>query len=1211
MWLNKEVRQAINSKKKAFALLKQDGTIEALKNYREKNTLSKKLIKAAKKETEKHIAKESKTNPKLFFNYINSKRIKTENVGPLKNSEERMVVDDKEKANILNTFFSTVFTVENEMLGEIPRNNENPILRVTNLTQEEVRNRLNKIKIDKSPGPDGIHPRVLRELSNFKEKATFSLVETNFGGNSKADNYEKLVENLLKAYKDLGCKVQKRIDVLIKGQLSAIVEGHSHFYYALLLQLQFSPRWPCSPRLCLLMAPLWAQHSLFEASRNLHGGSADSSPRSQECRAHIITCSILPRAPWMMSSETFSFNATEAAEILSKVTAPSDFLQIPAKELKNRDLERESRRAVNLELHIITIAEYLRVQRIPRGLRVPLQPTFFREDKDYCTKFEHILNKCSADLMTLTLSYLQKNLETVNAQINAIETQLTSTLPQEEFQELKTKNQEILRSHRSELEKRKRSKFLRDTEDYLQNRVYQWRDTQHSTRRHSSLSSSGSIDSRPGTSNSFSSHSSSFLGNNRSRPKRKTRRGGQCRRGTQKSYGNTLTGKDLPLVVNISSKNLDTHQLAVLQKGLSFCPMYKFNSFELNMDLQRFYRNIRLRVHFSEQPAIPICSGRDKTLLELRDLGLRTPSSYMPPRSNPPVETFVSLVERDIHTLTREMDRGKFQFHTNLTQAERLSLEQLSSDKSLIIKPADKGGATVIMDRSDYLEEVFRQLGDTTVYKKIPQNPLNQLINKIAPIIDFHYQAGTIDVKTTRSFLLDTNDFIQVIKSLGPISPSSLLITWDVNSLYTSIVHEKGLAASDRLLHDNKIDIKIRHLCADLLGLVLKENYFLFQDTFYAQQQGTAMGANVAPPYAVAYMAIFEQDFVYDHPLFMSHCRVWRRYIDDIFCIWDGPIESLLSFDQHINGLASWTLWSTRKKGGDHLAIDLYTKPTDRNGLLLFTSCHPPSIKNSIPKSQFHRVDRIVSDENLKQTRLIEMEHKFIDRGYPKGILSEAKRNMSSSKTRDISKRIPFVTTFHPFSGLVQSTIRRHWNILSKSYPNIAEFRLPFLSCFKRARNLKDRLVKADIGPSTLLPKQVFLHTQKRGTFPCLNCLQCSNVQKGPSVFHPQTGKAIPIKGFYTCESTFVVYIIKCPCGLAYIGETTQAVRDRVAQHKSTIRCNKAHLPLPFHFSEKNHNIAQLRFQVLEQVDIPRRGQNRTKMLQKREAYWIYIRYKP
>ncbi|CAJ0934825.1 unnamed protein product [Ranitomeya imitator] len=184
--------------------------------------------------------------------------------------------------------------------------------------------------------------------------------------------------------------------------------------------------------------------------------------------------------------------------------------------------------------------------------------------------------------------------------------------------------------------------------------------------------------------------------------------------------------------------------------------MYKFNSFELNMDLQRFYRNLRLRVHFSEQPPALNSSRQDKTLLELHNLGLRTHSTYMPPRSNPPVETFVSLVERDIHILTRDMDRGKFQFHTNLSQPERLSLEQLSSDKSLIIKPADKGGATVVMDRSDYLEEVFRQLGDTTVYKVIPHNPLHQLVQKIAPVIDFHFQAGTIDKSLITPLALST-----------------------------------------------------------------------------------------------------------------------------------------------------------------------------------------------------------------------------------------------------------------------------------------------------------------------------------------------------------------------------------------------------------------------------------------------------------------------
>ncbi|CAJ0952961.1 unnamed protein product [Ranitomeya imitator] len=200
-----------------------------------------------------------------------------------------------------------------------------------------------------------------------------------------------------------------------------------------------------------------------------------------------------------MSSETFFYNAEEATEIVSKVTALGEFLHTSTQELKNGDLERESKRAINLELHTVTIAEYLRVQRISRSTRVPLQPTFFKDDKEYCIKFEHILNKCSFDLMTLTLAYLQKNLDTVNTQISAIENQLSSTLPQEDFQEIKSKNQETLRIHQQELEKKKRSKFLRDTEDYLQNRVYQWRDKQCFSRRQISQSSSGSTDSRAGT----------------------------------------------------------------------------------------------------------------------------------------------------------------------------------------------------------------------------------------------------------------------------------------------------------------------------------------------------------------------------------------------------------------------------------------------------------------------------------------------------------------------------------------------------------------------------------------------------------------------------------------------------------------------------------------------------------------------------------------
>ncbi|CAJ0933276.1 unnamed protein product [Ranitomeya imitator] len=199
----------------------------------------------------------------------------------------------------------------------------------------------------------------------------------------------------------------------------------------------------------------------------------------------------------------------------------------------------------------------------------------------------------------------------------------------------------------------------------------------------------------------------------------------------------------------------------------------------------------------------------------------------------------------------------------------------------------------------------------------------------------------------------------------------------------------------------------------------------------------------------------------------------------------------------------------------------------------------------------------------------------------------------STPKPKVTGSHIPFVNTYHPYSRQVQTSLRKHLGILCKSTPNVPEFQQPFLSYYRRPANIKDKLVRADVGPSTREPRQVFLRIQKRGTFPCLSCLQCNNIQKGDKIFHPHTGRGILIKVFY------VIYMIKWPCGFAYIGETTQAVRDRISQHKSNIRCYRDHLPLPHHFRIMGHNIAQLRSQVLEQIEQNRRGQNRTKLLKK------------
>ena len=68
---------------------------------------------------------------------------------------------------------------------------------------------------------------------------------------------------------------------------------------------------------------------------------------------------------------------------------------------------------------------------------------------------------------------------------------------------------------------------------------------------------------------------------------------------------------------------------------------------------------------------------------------------------------------------------------SNLSKAETLSLEKLKNNNEIVIKPADKGGAIVIMNKEDYLNEGYRQLNDPVFYREIQRNPTNKYTTEI------------------------------------------------------------------------------------------------------------------------------------------------------------------------------------------------------------------------------------------------------------------------------------------------------------------------------------------------------------------------------------------------------------------------------------------------------------------------------------------------
>src|SRR6184192_3994374 len=119
---------------------------------------------------EQNLANNIKQDSKSFYSYVRSKQRSKVRVGPLKDSAGNIVSDSGAIADLLNSYFSSVFTVEN--ISSIP----NPISNFdfTNsqtfsdisVDEKLVYGKLSKMNISKSQGPDELNPKLIFELRN-------------------------------------------------------------------------------------------------------------------------------------------------------------------------------------------------------------------------------------------------------------------------------------------------------------------------------------------------------------------------------------------------------------------------------------------------------------------------------------------------------------------------------------------------------------------------------------------------------------------------------------------------------------------------------------------------------------------------------------------------------------------------------------------------------------------------------------------------------------------------------------------------------------------------------------------------------------------------------------------------------------------------------------------------------------------------------------
>lgn len=166
--LNRKALSKIKRKERLWTryLNTRDGQVysEYCKIRNQVRAITRKITK----EYEKQIAQQVKENPKKFWKYARSKTKTKSSIPDLFKdaSQKESTTTDKEKADVLAEFFTSVFT--NETDTEMPKVEKVkvPPLETMKINVEKIKKKLDKMNISKSPGPDGIHPRVLREISS-------------------------------------------------------------------------------------------------------------------------------------------------------------------------------------------------------------------------------------------------------------------------------------------------------------------------------------------------------------------------------------------------------------------------------------------------------------------------------------------------------------------------------------------------------------------------------------------------------------------------------------------------------------------------------------------------------------------------------------------------------------------------------------------------------------------------------------------------------------------------------------------------------------------------------------------------------------------------------------------------------------------------------------------------------------------------------------
>ena len=98
-----------------------------------------------------------------------------------------------------------------------------------------------------------------------------------------------------------------------------------------------------------------------------------------------------------------------------------------------------------------------------------------------------------------------------------------------------------------------------------------------------------------------------------------------------------------------------------------------------------------------------------------------------------------------------------------------------------------------------------------------------------------------------------------------------------------------------------------------LLSICLKTTYFVYNQQYYEQTDGAAMGCPVSPVVANIFMEHIEEQGIQHSP---APVRFWRRYVDDTFCFLQrSSVDRVLD---HLNSISPSITFTVERRADFH-----------------------------------------------------------------------------------------------------------------------------------------------------------------------------------------------------------------------------------------------------------------------------------------------------